>query len=318
MTALEYSGCHEPPQLSRAQVRLRRADRARGGRGRLRGRAQRRSACERRARRCGSPSPRSCSSCCRCSAVVGSRSRRPSRSGCWRPCFSFVDGRLIVFASGVYVAGIVAAFLLGNLRDAVQARIGLAVVVGGAAIVVYNDPQHTPGEFVFIPLLFVIAWLAGFALRERAAQAEAAEERAAHAERERESAARIAVAEERARIARELHDIVAHCGQRHGAPGRRRPAQAARRRWPRTGRRSRASSRPAARRWPRCAASSARCAATATGPRTRAAAGPRRASTPCSRRSAAPAFPCGCTSTATPSRSRARSTSPRTGSSRKA
>jgi signal transduction histidine kinase len=34
--------------------------------------------------------------------------------------------------------------------------------------------------------------------------------RASHAEREREAAARVAVAEERARIARELHDIVAH------------------------------------------------------------------------------------------------------------
>ena len=59
-------------------------------------------------------------------------------------------------------------------------------------------------------MLFVIAWLAGFALRERSAQADAAEQRATQAERERESAARIAVAEERARIARELHDIVAH------------------------------------------------------------------------------------------------------------
>ena len=80
----------------------------------------------------------------------------------------------------------------------------------GAAIVVYNDPNHSPGEFVFTPVLFAIAWLAGFALRERAEQAEAAEARAALAERERETAARIAVAEERARIARELHDIVAH------------------------------------------------------------------------------------------------------------
>jgi signal transduction histidine kinase len=123
---------------------------------------------------------------------------------------SFVDGRLVVGASGLFVAGMAAALLLGNLRDDLQARLGLAIVLGASAIVVYNDPTNTPGEFIFIPLLFAIGWLAGYALRERSVQAEAAEERAIHAERERESAARIAVAEERARIARELHDIVAH------------------------------------------------------------------------------------------------------------
>ena len=103
-----------------------------------------------------------------------------------------------------------AAFLLGNLRDAAQARLGLASSLGGAAIVVYNDPDHAPGDSSSLPVLFAIGWLAGFALRERAEQAEAAEERATQAEREREAAARVAVAEERARIARELHDIVAH------------------------------------------------------------------------------------------------------------
>jgi signal transduction histidine kinase len=123
---------------------------------------------------------------------------------------SFVDGRLIVSTATASLAGMVAAFLLGHLGDSVQARIGLAVVLSGAAIIVYNDPDHAPGDFIFTPVLFAIAWLAGFALRERAVQAEAAEERAIHAEREREAAARIAVAEERARIARELHDIVAH------------------------------------------------------------------------------------------------------------
>ena len=123
---------------------------------------------------------------------------------------SFIDGRLIVFPYGVYFAGIAASFLLGNLRDAVQARIGLAIVVIATAIVVYNDPSRTAGEFVLIPGSFVIPWLAGFALRARSAQADDAEQRAIHAERERDSAARIAVAEERARIARELHDVVAH------------------------------------------------------------------------------------------------------------
>jgi signal transduction histidine kinase len=123
---------------------------------------------------------------------------------------SFVDGRLVTFATSVYILGMAASFLLGNLRDAVQERLGLAIVLGGTAIIVFNKPAHSAGELVFIPLVFGICWLAGFALRTRAEEAEAAEVRAAQAERERESSARVAVAEERARIARELHDVVAH------------------------------------------------------------------------------------------------------------
>jgi signal transduction histidine kinase len=123
---------------------------------------------------------------------------------------SFVDWRLIPFAISIFVVGLVAAFLLGNLRDPLQAGIGLALVIGGPATVVYKIPGHTAAMLIFIPLEFAISWVAGFALRERAEQAEAAEVRATHAERERDAAARIAVAEERVRIARELHDIVAH------------------------------------------------------------------------------------------------------------
>jgi signal transduction histidine kinase len=123
---------------------------------------------------------------------------------------SFVDGRLVVFTVGVFATGMVASFLLGHLDDAVRARLGLGCVLGGGVLVVANDPDRALGTFLFIPALFGVGWLAGFALRERGARAAAAEERALHAEREREAAARIAVAEERARIARELHDIVAH------------------------------------------------------------------------------------------------------------
>jgi len=123
---------------------------------------------------------------------------------------SFVDWRPIPFAVSLFPIGLTVAFLLGNLRNSLKAGIGLAVVIGSAAVVVYEIPGHATAELVFIPLEFVIAWVAGFALHERAEQAEAAEERATLAERERDAAARIAVAEERARIARELHDIVAH------------------------------------------------------------------------------------------------------------
>ena len=123
---------------------------------------------------------------------------------------SFVDGLLIPSVESLFLVGLASAALLGNLRDARQAWTGLAIVLAGIAAVVYNIPGRTTAELILIPVEFGIAWAAGFALRMRGEQAEAAELRATQAEREREAAARVAVAEERARIARELHDIVAH------------------------------------------------------------------------------------------------------------
>jgi signal transduction histidine kinase len=118
---------------------------------------------------------------------------------------TFVDGLLIPFMISLFPVGLASAFLLGNLRDGRQAWTGLAIVLGGITTVVYNIPGHATPELLIIPVNFGISWVAGYALRERAEKAEAAEVRAARAERER-----VAVAEERARIARELHDIVAH------------------------------------------------------------------------------------------------------------
>jgi signal transduction histidine kinase len=123
---------------------------------------------------------------------------------------SFVEGWLVVSLSALYVGGLVASLLLGYVADVARARLGLAIALGASAIVVANDPNQTADEFVFIPGLMAIAWLAGLTLRERAVREAEAQERAIRAEREREENARRAVFEERVRIARELHDVVAH------------------------------------------------------------------------------------------------------------
>ncbi|MFG2092663.1 sensor histidine kinase [Streptomyces sp. NPDC048612] len=70
------------------------------------------------------------------------------------------------------------------------------------------------GESLFVTVLltvpFVLAWVLGDSMRTRRAYWAQLEERAARLEKEREAQSRIAVAAERARIARELHDVVAH------------------------------------------------------------------------------------------------------------
>jgi signal transduction histidine kinase len=123
---------------------------------------------------------------------------------------TYVDWGVTTFPISLFLAGMASAFLLGNLRNPLQAGLGLSVPIVGSAVVVSMIPGHSTAQMIFIPLQFAISWVAGFALRERSEQAEAAEMRAALAEQQRDAAARIAVAEERARIARELHDVVAH------------------------------------------------------------------------------------------------------------
>ncbi|MGZ6651017.1 MAG: sensor histidine kinase [Solirubrobacteraceae bacterium] len=123
---------------------------------------------------------------------------------------SFIDGNVVTSLGVLFAAGMAAAFLLGNVQNATQGRIGLAVTLAAASIIAYNDPDHGPGEFLVTPGLFAIAWLAGLVVRERSAQAASSEERALEAERKREENARQAVFAERVRIAREVHDVVAH------------------------------------------------------------------------------------------------------------
>lgn len=108
--------------------------------------------------------------------------------------------------------------------------------------------------------LILAPFFVGLALRQQRLRAEASEQLAARLAREKEERARTAVAEERSRIARELHDEVAHAMsviavQADAAEGAlaHDPALDAVRWW--------RFARPPARHWRTCAASSGSCTA---------------------------------------------------------
>ncbi|PVE07149.1 sensor histidine kinase [Streptomyces scopuliridis] len=63
---------------------------------------------------------------------------------------------------------------------------------------------------IVLSVPFALAWVLGDSVRTRRAYFDQLEERATRLEKEREAQAKVAVAAERARIARELHDVVAH------------------------------------------------------------------------------------------------------------
>ncbi|MER6911066.1 sensor histidine kinase [Streptomyces sp. NPDC000594] len=95
----------------------------------------------------------------------------------------------------------------------------LALVAGAAAAPISQMAWPPPDDlgvtaqiFLMIILIvpFVLAWVLGDSIRTRRAYFAQLEERALQLEKEREAQAKVAVAAERARIARELHDVVAH------------------------------------------------------------------------------------------------------------
>ncbi|WP_051808490.1 sensor histidine kinase [Actinoplanes subtropicus] len=94
------------------------------------------------------------------------------------------------------------------LSDAVLAAVPVAIGI------VFEVVRHPQRDQLYVIALYLAlcggTWLGGLAVRTRRQYVAGLEERAATAERERDHLARIAVAEERAAIARELHDVVAH------------------------------------------------------------------------------------------------------------
>jgi len=115
---------------------------------------------------------------------------------------------------GVFATLVIAGYSVAAHAERSRALAGLVALLVAGTVWSARDPTqtslglHVRSSVWLSPV--VIAWLLGAYLRTRRLYVAELRDRAERAELEREEQAAAAVASERTRIARELHDIVAH------------------------------------------------------------------------------------------------------------
>ena len=118
-------------------------------------------------------------------------------------------GLWMVFLAGVF----------GSMCDRRERVAGWLLLLAGVVVLIMRIPDEvirrdggggTWQNIVSNVILATIVWAVAWLISSRVRTTRALRARAAHLEAERETLAAAAVAEERARIARELHDVVAH------------------------------------------------------------------------------------------------------------
>jgi signal transduction histidine kinase len=117
----------------------------------------------------------------------------------------------VAFSAALVLTGVLTAWLIGAGNDWLPALAGLGLLMVSLGISVAEASDESGvGEFLVWILSWAGAWLGGVAFRLKQEQARQATREATRLAHEQEERARRAIVEERARIARELHDVVAH------------------------------------------------------------------------------------------------------------
>ena len=121
-----------------------------------------------------------------------------------------ISGPLSQTPLGVFPAALAIFYGAGAFTDERRSRIALGIGLAG----LWLDDIVTGAalsEFLFDGVILgLVPWATGRMVRERSARERAHRESAERLDSEREQRARTAASGERARIARELHDVIAH------------------------------------------------------------------------------------------------------------
>src|SRR5262249_49025806 len=104
----------------------------------------------------------------------------------------------------------IAFYTIVDRRGPFWRRISWLVIAAGVAISQTGPGHSEPYDAIFQAFIFFSVWAAGTFSRARRTSLQEAERRADRAEAELDEQAARAAAVERIRIARELHDVVAH------------------------------------------------------------------------------------------------------------
>ena len=149
-----------------------------------------------------------------CTLPLAARRRMPLVAAvavCAAPILDRALGGTWELPGSLFFAALVAGYSVASYAPRRVAVLGGAAVIAGVGLNGWwTAPEGVGSDPIGTTLVLSLAWLAGRMVRSHRVQARQLEALARQLERERDVSARLAVVEEQARMARELHDQIAH------------------------------------------------------------------------------------------------------------